>query len=100
MKKMLLAFAAAATLGLATLAPGTASAAPAALSIQVGSGGIDLVRNDRRDHRDHRRYDRRHGWHGNRHPTRQVCEVKRVRQWTHGGWRIKKVRECYQVRRR
>jgi hypothetical protein len=95
MKKILLALTAAATLGMATLAPGVASAASTVL--HVSPAGVELVRHeghryDRHDRRYSRHHARRH------HDVRRVCETKRVRYQTRHGWKVKRVQECRVVR--
>ncbi|GGE30120.1 hypothetical protein GCM10007276_04150 [Agaricicola taiwanensis] len=91
MKKMLLALAAAATLGIATLAPGAASAASATL--QISPAGVELIRHDGRHYgRHHRHQVRKH------HQVRRICDTHRVRYWTHSGWKVKRVKDCRVVR--
>jgi hypothetical protein len=97
MKKLILAFAAAATLSLGALAPTLASAK--SLAVEISPKGIELVQ-----HRHHDRYDRwedrRHrGWHRDRGP-RKICTVHRERRWTPVGWRVEKVRDCRVIRGR
>jgi hypothetical protein len=100
MKKIILAFAAAATLGLSALVPSSASARP--LAMESNAVSVQLVQ-----HRDHGRYDRydRYDRRDDRrwrrhHAPREVCTVKRVRTMTPHGWRVRNVESCRMVRGR
>lgn len=97
MKKLMLALAAAATLGLAALAPGAASAA--STTVHVSPAGVELVRHDDRRYDRHHRHGRYDRHHSRRHQNvRRVCETRRVRVLEYGRWHVKRVQECRVVR--
>ena len=97
MKKLILAFAAAATLGLSALVPTAASAK--SLSIESNAVSVQLVQH--RDHGRYGRHDRRDDRRWRRHHApREVCTVKRVRVMTPNGWRVRNVERCRMVRGR